>query len=100
MNTPTQTLWIDAETQLPDSDLTVLIHHQANDEPVWLGYHDGETWRDVNAEEVQVSHWMDMPAPPEEVLEFECRDTHGALERIVRLPRNSADKRQLTEETK
>jgi hypothetical protein len=89
MNTPTQALWIEEKTQLPDSDLTVLIHHPSNDEPVWLGYHDGETWRDVNAQEVQVSHWMDLPAPPGEVLEFESRDAHGALDRIVRLTRKT-----------
>ncbi len=56
--------WIAAADHMPDADLTVLIHHPENDEPVWLGYHDGETWRDVDATRCKVSHWADLPRSP------------------------------------
>lgn len=56
--------WNDVRDFLPDSDITIIVHHPNNDEPVWLGFHDGETWRDVNGEEIAVSHWREMPEPP------------------------------------
>jgi hypothetical protein len=40
--------WIAVKDQLPDSDTTVLVYAPAAlDEPVWLGYHDGESWVSV-----------------------------------------------------
>lgn len=33
--------WNDAAKQLPDSDMTVIIHCPDEDEPIWLGYHGG-----------------------------------------------------------
>jgi hypothetical protein len=57
--------WIPtANDTLPDTDLTVMIHMPDEDEPVWLGYHDGETWRTVDAARCEVSHWADLPEPP------------------------------------
>ena len=32
-------------------------------DPVWLGYYDGEFWRDVETQRIKVSHWSDMPEP-------------------------------------
>lgn len=58
--------WKPVVEQLPDDELTVLVTNAAWDEPVWMGYRDGEVWRDVNAEvlEPDPTHWMDLPAPP------------------------------------
>lgn len=60
--------WIDACKELPDSDCTVLIHWPLANDPVWLGYHDGETWRTADGEPVEaqfVDHWAQLPeAPP------------------------------------
>jgi hypothetical protein len=59
-------IWTPVSEQLPDADLSVLIatdtsvHH----EPVWVGYFDGETWREVNGEPAFVTHWMPFPDPP------------------------------------
>ena len=40
--------WVSVKDALPDSDTTVLVYAPAAlDEPVWLGYHDGETWVSV-----------------------------------------------------
>ena len=56
--------WKSAGDELPDADQTVLIHHPKNDEPVWLGFFDGEQWHDVDAMPAEVSHWAPMPEPP------------------------------------
>jgi len=60
-------VWHDAEYELPDSDTTVLLHCPQSSDPIWFGYHDGETWRSVDNEkhaEGVVTHWADLPAPP------------------------------------
>jgi hypothetical protein len=43
-----------------------MIHHPEEDEPVWVGYHDGERWRTAARVRVAVTHWMPMPEPPRE----------------------------------
>lgn len=56
-------VWTRVDVALPDSDTTVVITldpEHAN-EPVWLGYHDGEKWRDVSGLVVEVLYWADMP---------------------------------------
>lgn len=67
--------WKRVEDEMPDSDLTVMIYHAEEDEPVWLGYHDGDTWRTVDGAQCLVSHWMDLPAGPGE--NTEVTDRHG-----------------------
>jgi hypothetical protein len=60
--------WISSGDQLPDSDTTVLIHRPDADEPVWMGYHDGDIWRTVDGGAIapgQVRDWCDMPKGPE-----------------------------------
>jgi hypothetical protein len=64
MNTEQETQWKSVTAEMPDSDITVLVHHPDNDEPVWIGFHDGKNWRSVEAGRIRVSHWRDMPAPP------------------------------------
>jgi hypothetical protein len=56
--------WKDAATHTPDADTTVLIHCPAEDEPVWMGYFDGEEWRSVEGVPVEVTDWADMPEGP------------------------------------
>jgi len=55
--------WIGVDTALPDSDTTVLVSLRNNDEPVWLGFHNGEMWFSVDAIAIDVTHWAEMPAP-------------------------------------
>jgi hypothetical protein len=55
--------WKPCTTELPDCDLTVLIHHPDEDEPVWMGYHDGETWRTIDNTRCEVTHWQHLPEP-------------------------------------
>lgn len=60
--------WIPVEESLPDSDTTVMIHCPISDDPVWIGYHDGQAWRDVDGGELGpdfVDHWADLPEPPQ-----------------------------------
>jgi hypothetical protein len=58
--------WIAASDQLPDDEICVLIC-MADDE-VWIGFHDGdEGWHFVSGESPDsiVTHWMQLPPPPE-----------------------------------
>ena len=55
--------WIDADHALPDSDTTVVINVLDSAEPVWLGFYDGECWRNVEGFPVTVAAWSDMPEP-------------------------------------
>jgi hypothetical protein len=58
--------WKPVEHEMPDSDETVLIYSRQADEPVWLGYHDGERWRTTDGDVVPdgVTHWAALPAGP------------------------------------
>ena len=59
--------WYSVKISMPDSDQTVMIHAPATDNPVWMGYHDGECWREISGDafgEGEVTHWMDLPNPP------------------------------------
>ena len=56
--------WKRCAHEMPDSDLTVMIHHADEDEPVWMGYHDGATWRQVDGTRCAVTHWMHLPDAP------------------------------------
>lgn len=53
--------------KLPDSDTTVLVFSPKADEPVWLGYHDGEAWRTAEGERyaTPVDAWAEIPYPEE-----------------------------------
>ena len=52
-------------TTPPDADTTVLIHCPDADEPVWLGWFDGENWYAVDSSgPLKVTHWAPMPEPP------------------------------------
>ena len=56
--------WVSVLVEMPDSDLLVLIYEKDQDPDVFLGYHDGECWRDSDATPCKVSHWMPLPKPP------------------------------------
>lgn len=47
--------------RMPDSDLTVILRLRNNEEPVWLGFHDGEAWRDLDGMPVEVVRWAELP---------------------------------------
>ncbi|WP_198086637.1 hypothetical protein [Variovorax sp. E3] len=54
-------VWTPVEDGLPDADLTVNIMLTAeSDEPIWLGYYDGEMWRDIEGMPVDVVAWSPM----------------------------------------
>ena len=55
--------WVGIDCGLPDSDTTVMVCIRGNDEPVWMGFHDGETWFSVDAITIDVTHQADLPAP-------------------------------------
>jgi hypothetical protein len=58
--------WSDVNDELPDDDITVLIAQDDANEPVWLGYRDGDFWRDVSGTAYinKVTHWADLPELP------------------------------------
>jgi len=55
--------WISVGDILPDSDMTVLINTPRSSEPVWLGFFDGECWRNIEGFPIDVTHWAEMPEP-------------------------------------
>jgi len=61
-----QLVWREVEDELPDADMTVLVH--MDDGEVWTGFLDGEVWRFVSGDriEARVLHWMQFPHPPED----------------------------------
>jgi hypothetical protein len=62
--------WHSAHDSLPDSELTVLVYAPSCSDPVWLGFHDGESWVADNAvtyDEGQVVAWAEMPVGPHAV---------------------------------
>jgi hypothetical protein len=59
--------WQPISQGLPDSDSTVLIAIENADEPIWIGFHDGEQWRYLDATAVlplRVTHWANFPEGP------------------------------------
>lgn len=58
--------WIAVTKSLPDSDTTVMTFEPDSCEPVWLGYYDGEQWKDIMGDaRINTTHWMPFPDPPE-----------------------------------
>lgn len=54
--------WKSEAESLPDDDTLVLI--ELNDDDVWPGYRDGDTWRYIDAMPItseRVTGWMPMP---------------------------------------
>jgi hypothetical protein len=48
----------------PDADITVIVH--MDDGSVDVGFWDGDCWRYVSADPIDISvlHWADFPEPP------------------------------------
>lgn len=59
----TETLtWYDLPERLPDDDRTVVYEAPDSDEPIWLGYLDGDQWRSAEGVEIEgVVRWAEMP---------------------------------------
>jgi hypothetical protein len=55
--------WNDAQKILPDADECVLVFSPENDEPVWIGFYDGEQWVSDGciAYETPVVAWAHLP---------------------------------------
>lgn len=57
--------WIPVDIKLPDADLNVLI--DVIDDDVWMGYLDGDIWRDTAGTPLgtgRVRHWAHTPKAP------------------------------------
>lgn len=67
------TRWIPVDEELPDSDTTVMIFNTNWNDPVFMGWLDGDMWRNIHAaplngrehdfEFVPPTHWAHMPYP-------------------------------------
>ena len=64
--------WINPDHTLPDSDMTVVVNTPHSSEPVWLGFYDGECWRNVEGFPITVTAWAEMPEP------IQAQSTQGA----------------------
>lgn len=58
--------WHRVADELPDDETTVLIHCPAENEPVWLGYHEDGCWYTADGVAVRVTAWAEMPEGPGE----------------------------------
>lgn len=58
--------WHSTRISMPDSDITVLLFCPQLDCEVWIGYHDGEVWREVGSDTIdgRVTHWAHIPSGP------------------------------------
>lgn len=59
-----EVIWIGENVEKPDSELAVLVELVGDNEPVWLGFWDGTTWRDActgGEFAGQVVAWADLP---------------------------------------
>lgn len=56
--------WIDANQEMPDDEMLVLVATELKE--VWPAFHEGGEWRDPDASklDVGVTHWCQMPEPP------------------------------------
>lgn len=57
--------WRRAADQMPDADESVLVYAPNVDEPVWIGFFDGEQWVTdglVPYNEGEVYAWAPLPA--------------------------------------
>lgn len=61
-----QVKWISVSEQLPDSDTTVMLFDANANEPVWLGYFDGERWVYIDGMPAFPTHWTEIPGGPKE----------------------------------
>lgn len=60
--------WVNAESNPPDDDVTVLIFAPILEEPVWMGYLEDGIWYLVEGEALHdgiVTHWSDFPPGPD-----------------------------------
>lgn len=62
MNTTELITWNSPAEQMPDDDLTVLLHLEDEECPVWPGYRDGDQWLLADAMPApKVLAWANMP---------------------------------------
>lgn len=68
MDAPANSVWISVKDQLPERFKPVLICREKNGKPyVEQGYKDVcEWWKVYGTRTKQVTHWMQLPEPPEE----------------------------------
>ena len=61
-----QVEWKAVRDEMPDDDRTVLIYNPDWIEPVWMGYFDGENWRQADAMQCvsDPTHWAEFPDTP------------------------------------
>jgi hypothetical protein len=67
LSKPNETIvWRDAEHELPDEGLIVLVFAPGTNDPVWFGGLDGGEWVTVDGQflEQSVIAWAEMPHGP------------------------------------
>lgn len=54
--------WITPDDEMPDSDMTVFVTLKNAPEDVWIGWNDGENWRNVSdGMPISVTAWANIP---------------------------------------
>jgi hypothetical protein len=61
-----QLVWISA-CDPPDDDIMVLVYGPNMSEAVWMGYKDGDYWREPNGSMLaDVHYWAELPKGPDQ----------------------------------
>ena len=60
--------WADANETLPDDNTTILLFAPESDEPIWIGYHEDDSWYVVEGNAMpsgSVMYWANLPYGPD-----------------------------------
>ncbi len=82
-------VWKRSGVELPPKDETVLVYHEYAEEPVWLGYHDGQEWRYADGGSCRPLFWSALPTPP-------GMEDHSSLADLLRLAADSENQTMRT----
>lgn len=60
--------WIPCFNELPDGGLAVMTYSPESCEPVWPAFRENDGWMGIDGFPLQmeVTHWMNFPEPPQE----------------------------------
>lgn len=71
--------WKHVRSAMPDADITVMVFAPGACDEVWLGFYDGDVWREVGSETIdgRVTHWAEIPLGPRTRSAVEAREAEA-----------------------
>ena len=56
--------WTAINEDVPDDEQIVIVHVEVQNDPVWIGYKQGQKWYTAEGFRVFPTHWCELPEPP------------------------------------